>query len=115
MDAKKKAIIFAFIGFITFGLANTVYMYIWSDKLVYDHNNKIFYPIREIVINVFTLGVYGIFWTYRAARTLDLREGYETFTVNSLVSTVISACPLRSLSMALIYYRIASLKAALEY
>ena len=115
MDAKKKAILFALIGFITFGLANTVYLYLWSDKLVCDHNKKVFYPIRETVLNVFTLGIYGIYWTYRASKTLDKREGYEVLTVNSLVCTVISAFMLRSISMAIIYFRLASLTAPSEY
>ena len=114
MEAKKKAIILAIIGFLTFGIANIVYIYILSDKLVFDFKRKLYYPVRETVLNICTLGIYGIYWTYRASRTLDKREGYDDLTVTSLASTIISVFPIRSISMAMIFFRLTSLTAASE-
>lgn len=114
MDAKKKAIILALVGFFTLGIANFVYVFILSDKIIFDYKRRVLYPIAELLFTVCTLGIYGIYWTYKITATLDKREGYDTYTVNSLVTTVLSACFLRSISMAMIYFRLECLAEANE-
>ncbi len=88
---------FVFIlGFITFGIANYVYMYLISEKLGRDSKDELIYPMREVVLNFLTLGVYGIIWTYKTA---DQLYGNKK---NAVICAIISVFPIRCVSMAML-------------
>ena len=57
--------------------------------------------MREAILNLITLGIYGIFWTYSVAKTVS--EGEKGFSV---AASVLSAVLLRFISMALITNKI---------
>ena len=112
-ESKKSVLIFI-LGLLTFGIANIVYIFIFSDKIIKDHNNRVFYPVREVILNIITLGIYGIIWTLRMSKTLDKREGFDKITSISIISTVVSALPIRCVSMTVIYYRMLCLESTAE-
>ena len=115
MNESKKAIIIAVLGFLTFGIANIIYIYLFSIKIARDSNGKTIYPLRELILDIITFGIYGIIWTYKISKTLDKHEGYAVLTSPSLICTIISGVFLRSISMAYIYYRLKLLEAPSEY
>ena len=104
-NSLKKAIIAFLLIFLTFGIGSTVYIYILSDKMKSDSENRIIYPVREAVLNLITFGIYGIIWTYRYSYMIDSAEGCTEFTAYTLLCTVLSCFPLRSVSMAVLVYR----------
>lgn len=107
----KRAIIVFLIGFFTLGIGNFVYIYLLSDKTVVDDTGRVIYPLKELVLTVVTLGIYGIIWTYKLSKTLDSRENREEVSGITLLSTGLSAVFLKSVSCALICYRMALLEA----
>lgn len=104
----KKAIGVFFIGLLTFGIGNIVLMYILSDKMLTDADGKIIYPMREIVLNLLTLGIYGAFWSFKLGQKLDMLEGREAVSAKTVICSVISVLFLRSITMGTIYYRMKS-------
>lgn len=106
----KKAIIVFLIGFFTFGIGNIFFIYYFSDKAVSTSEGKVIYPMREFVLNLITLGVYGVIWTYRMLGKVDLEEGYEQTSASTLICTVLACLPLRSIVMAVISYRLDSIQ-----
>lgn len=114
MNESKKAILIALLGFLTLGIANFVYIYLFSCKIARDAQGKTIYPLRALILDIVTFGIFGIIWTYKVSKALDKREGYSELTTPSLVCTVISGIALRSVSMAYIYYRLKLLEAPSE-
>ena len=106
----KRAIIVFLIGFFTLGIGNFVFIYLLSDKIVTDDTGKVIYPLRELILTVVTFGIYGIFWTYKLSKTLDSRENREEVSGVTFLSTALSAVFLKSISCALICYRMALLE-----
>ncbi len=104
----KKAIGVFFIGLLTFGIGNIVLMYILSDKIITDADGKIIYPIREIVLNLLTVGIYGIFWSLKLGQKLDMLEDREAVSAKTIICAVVSVLFLRSITMGVIYYRMKS-------
>ena len=101
----KKTIGIFFIGFLTFGIGNIVLLYIFSDKAVTDANGKVIMPMREMTLNLITLGIYGAFWTYKMGKKADILEGRPNISPLTVVCSVLSVLLLRSISMSVIYYR----------
>jgi len=93
------------LGFLTLGLGNNVNIYVISDKITYDKDGNVFFPMREAMLNFITFGIYGIFWTYKISKAISvaLSDNSKSFTV---LTTVMSALPLRCISMALITNKI---------
>ena len=48
------------LGFLTLGLGNNVNIYMISDKVTYDKNGNVFFPMREAMLNFITFGIYGL-------------------------------------------------------
>ena len=94
------------LGIVTLGLANFYFLYRFSELIGKDAKGRLLYPMREAVINIMTLGVYGIYWTVKLSFALDKREESSVFSLLSAVSCVISAVPMvRTVSMAIICNR----------
>lgn len=94
------------IGFITFGIGNLVFIFLYSEYTAREYGISII-PVREAVLNLLTFGVYGAYWTYK---TISIIEA-ENSTVSSaaIMCAVISAIPfLRCISMAVISSKISS-------
>ena len=107
MDKElKKAIGIFFIGIFTFGIANLVFLYRFSDKILTDADGKIIYPMRETVLNLLTFGIYGAFWSIKVGRKLDILEEYEKISMLTIICSALSILFLRSITMSVIYYRI---------
>lgn len=87
------------LGLLVIG--NSVNIYLITDRLMLDGKGRVMYPMREAVLNFITFGVYGIFWTYRAAKNVNLRFGVRS-NAFQILTAILSALPLRCLSMALI-------------
>lgn len=96
----SPAIVFI-IGLLALGIGNSVNIYLISDRFTLDGSGRVMYPMREAVLNFITFGVYGIFWTYRTAKNVDLRFGVSS-NAFPVLAAVLSALPLRCVSMALI-------------
>jgi hypothetical protein len=73
----KKAIGVFFIGFFTFGIANLVFLYRFSDEMLTNADGKIINPMKETVLNIITFGLYGAFWSFKMGQKLDMLEGRE--------------------------------------
>lgn len=86
-------------------LGNSVNIYLISDRLMFNGNGRVMCPMREAVLNFITFGVYGIFWTYRTAKAVNLGFGVRS-NAFSILAAVLSALPLRCVSMALITNKI---------
>ncbi len=86
-------------------LGNSVNIYLISNRLMFNGNGSVIFPMREAVLNFITFGVYGIFWTYRTAKTANLDFGVRS-NAFSIIAAVFSALPLRCISMALITNKI---------
>ena len=105
---KKKLFsppIIFIIGLIVPFLGNTLNIYLISDYVSFNKDGDVLLPMREAMLNVITFGIYGIIWTYRINKTVnyalsDNKKGFVIFT------TVLSALPLRFLSMTLITNKI---------
>ncbi len=93
------------LGFLTLGLGNNVNIYMISDRIAFDKDGNVFYPMREAILNFITFGFYGIFWTYKISKTVSaaLNDSAKGFVV---LTTVMSALPFRCISMALITNKI---------
>lgn len=102
----KKAIAVFFIGFITFGIGNLIFLYVFSDKTCTFCDGKIIIPMREVVLNIITLGIYGAVWTYKMGKKADMLEDCENVTPITMMCAVVSLFPIRCFSMAVIYYRL---------
>lgn len=102
----KKALIAFLVIFPTFGIGSTLYIFLISDKMSADSENRIIYPAKEAVLNLITLGIYGIVWTYRTSCLIDKRNGFTEFSASTLICTLLSCFPLRCISMALLIYRL---------
>lgn len=104
---KLSAPIVFIIGIVTLGIANFYFLYRFSALIGKNAKGNLIYPMREAVINVMTLGLYGIYWTVKASLWLDKREENATFSPISIVSTVLSAVPMvRTVSMVIICNRL---------
>ncbi len=104
---KLTAPIVFIIGIVTLGLANFYFLYRFSVLIGKDARGNLIYPMREAVINVMTLGIYGIYWTVKASLALDKREKNDGFSTITIVSAVLSAIPMvRTVSMAIICNRL---------
>ena len=101
----KKAIGVFFIGIFTFGIANLVYLYRFSDEMLTNADGKIINPMREIVLNIITFGLYGAFWSYKIGEKLDMLDGRDSISVKTILCAILSVLFLRSLTMSVIYYR----------
>ncbi len=101
----KKSIGIVFISFLTLGLANTVFIYIFSDMAVKDEHGKIIYPMRCAVLNVITLGIYGGIWIYKMGKKLDVSDKNPAPSRQTVAFCVLSFVFLRGISLANIYYR----------
>ncbi len=92
------------LGFLTLGLGNNVNIYVISDRIAFDKDGNVLYPMREAVLNFITFGLYGIFWTYKVSKAIsgatDSDKGFAALV------TVLSALPIRFISMALITNKI---------
>ena len=102
----KKAIGIVFISILTLGLANTVFIYVISDMAARDEHGRIIYPMKNAVLNVITLGIYGGVWIYTMGKMLDTRDEISAPSKQTVVFCLISFVFLRSISLANIYYRI---------
>lgn len=93
------------LGFLTLGLGNNVNIYMISDKVTYDKDGNVFFPMREAMLNFITFGIYGIFWTHKVSKAIStaISDEKKSFTV---LTTVMSVFPLRCVSMALITNKI---------
>ena len=100
----SPAIVFI-LGFLTLGLGNNVNIYMISDRMTLDKDGNTVYPMREMMLNFMTFGIYGIYWTYKTADAIFsvLPECKRSFVI---VMMVLSALPLRCISMALITNKI---------
>ena len=106
MDKElKKAIGVFFIGFFTFGIANLVFLYRFSDEMLTNADGKIINPMRETVLNVITFGLYGAYWSYKMGQKLDMLEDRESISISTLLCALLSVVFLRSITMSVIYYR----------
>lgn len=95
------------IGIVTLGMANFYFIYRFSVLIQKDAKGNLVYPMREAVINLMTLGIYGIYWTLKISFALDKREENSDFSPISAVSCVLSAVPMvRTISMAIISNRL---------
>ena len=101
----KKAIGVFFIGFFTFGIANLVFLYRFSDKMLTDASGKILNPMRESVLNIITFGLYGAYWSFKMGQKLDMLEGRESVSAITFICSLLSVLFLRSITMSVIYYR----------
>ena len=101
----KKAIGVFFIGLFTFGIGNLVFLYLFSDKLNTDYNGNIIIPMRELVLNILTFGIYGAAWTYKTGKKMDMLEDREVISASTVICSVLSVLLLRCISMSVIYYR----------
>ena len=104
-NGLKKAIGVFFVGVFTFGIANLVFLYCFSDKILTDADEKIINPMRESVLNILTLGLYGAFWSYKIGQKLDMIEGCEKISAQTIICAILSVLFLRSITMSVIYYR----------
>ncbi len=91
----NPVIVFIF-GFITFGLTNHMFLYIISKRAVKNASGELIYPMREVGLNIITLGIYGIIWTYRMGIKF-----YENKN-SAVLCAVISAFPVRCVSMTML-------------
>ena len=114
MNENKKAVLIFLLGFVTLGIANVVYIYLFSVKISRDYKGDIIYPIREVVLNCLTIGIYGIIWTYKVSKRLDALEGNEKASSQTLVTTIVSALPIRCISMTVIFQRMTAIDGASE-
>jgi hypothetical protein len=101
----KKAIGVFFIGFFTFGIANLVFLYRFSDEILTNADGKIINPMKETVLNIITFGLYGAFWSFKMGQKLDMLEGRENVSISTLICIPLSVLFLRSITMSVIYYR----------
>ena len=101
----KKAIAVFFIGFFTFGIGNLIFLYIFSDKTNTFCDGKIIVPMREVVLNIITLGIYGAVWAYKMGKKADMLEDNENVTPSTIICAIIALFPIRCFSMSVIYYR----------
>ncbi len=96
---KKKALnpVLVFIlGLATFGISNHIFIYMISKHIGKDSNGELIFPMREAVLNIITLGIYGIIWTYRMTRLVNMEKG------TSIICTLVSAFPIRCISLTMI-------------
>lgn len=101
----KKVIGVFFIGLFTFGIGNLVFLYLFSDKLTTDGSGNVINPMKELALNIITLGIYGAFWTYKVGKKMDILEDREVISTSTVVCSILSVVLLRCISMAVIYYR----------
>lgn len=105
-DLKKSIGVF-FISFFTLGIADLIYVYIFSDKICTDIDGKIFLPMKEAVLFLITFGIYGIFWSFKAGERLDKKEGREYISSKTVACAILSLF-IRSIAISILYYRIKS-------
>ena len=94
------------LGFLTLGIGNNVNIYMISDRLSFDGEGRTLYPMQEMVLNLISFGFYGIFWTYKVSKAVNvalLAENNKSFVA---IMTVLSATPLRFIGMAIITNKI---------
>ena len=93
------------LGLLIPFIGNTANIYLITDYISFNKDGEVLLPMREIMLNVITFGIYGIIWTYRTAKTVAfaLSDDKKSFT---LAITVLSALPLRFLSMTLLTNKI---------
>ena len=90
------------IGFCTLGLGNNANIYIISDKIGFDKQGRVICPMMEMMLNIITFGIYGIFWTYKISSVISAKNGSSGVTSETVLNTVLSALPTRCISMALV-------------
>lgn len=109
-DSRLNPPLVFIIGMVTLGAANFFFVYRFSELLKKDADGKRMYPMREAALNVITLGIYGIYWTFKVGRTLDAREENAGISPISVLLTILSAIPfVRIVSMTLICNRMTAL------
>ncbi len=88
------------IGFVTFGIGNLIFIFLFSEHVAREYHLTII-PMREVVINLLTFGIYGIIWTYKTIMLIEAED--SRVTSSALLAAIISAIPfLRCISMAVI-------------
>ncbi len=94
------------IGFITFGIGNLIFIFLYSEYTAREYGAKII-PTKEVVLNLLTFGVYGIYWTYRTIITVESES--SRVSAVPFIGAIISAVPfLRCVSMAVISSKIST-------
>lgn len=103
---KLKPSIVFILGFCTFGIADLIFVYVFSKMLRFDKNENVIYPMKEFILNIITFGIYGIYWTYSVNRILDNYEEQRRGKTLSVLLAIASALPIRFIAFAITYSRI---------
>ena len=104
VNAFKALGIFV-LGIVTFGISNLVFIYLLSSDVGLDHKGRVIFPMRETVLNLITLGIYGFFWAYRIGCTTDIKESINAPSKQTVLTVILAAPFLRSMCVAYLYYR----------
>ena len=72
------------LGLFTFGIANSLFIYAFSKFMRFDKNGYVIYPMKELILNVITFGIYGIYWTFSINSALDACEEQGRYIFSSM-------------------------------
>ena len=112
---KLKPSIVFILGFCTFGIADLIFVYVFSKMLRFDKDGNVIYPMKEFILNIITFGIYGIYWTYSVNRTLDSCEEQGRGNTTSVLLAIASAFPIRFIAFAITYSRIEKASESVPY
>jgi hypothetical protein len=103
------------LGFCTFGIADLIFVYLFSKMLRFDKDGCVIYPMKEFILNIITFGIYGIYWTYMVNRILDRYEEQGRGRLSSVLLAIAAAFPVRFIALAITYSRIEKASEHISY
>ena len=104
------------LGLCTFGIANSLFIYAFSKFMRFDKNGYVIYPMKELILNIITFGIYGIYWTFSINSALNIYEEQGSCRGLTVPLTVISALPIiRAIALAVTYSRIQKASRHISY
>ena len=95
---KLMPLLIVLLGFFTLGLSDFVLIYIISDRF----NRKKFLPMKQLALMIVTLGIYGIFWSYRITSAMHKEKIIDKYW-KAPICALLSIFFMRNISILIIY------------
>lgn len=102
------------LGFISFGIADIIFVYMLSHKVRFDKNGEPILPMKEFILNIITFGLYGIYWVYKINLALD-KVQEVTDKKAAILLAFAAVFPIRFIVFSYITYRIQNLSEKVPY
>ena len=95
---KLTPLLIVLLGFFTLGLSDLVFIYVISDRF----NCKKFLPMKQLSLMIVTLGIYGIFWSYRVASEMRKEKMIKEYW-KAPICALLAIFFMRNISVLIIY------------